>query len=397
MQIPVRAGLAAGLTAATAAALVAAPAVVLAPPELEPVVVHAEVTQLNAASDLITSVYGVTRYWANYASLELAPWALGWVPFGYLVSDQIYIWYPGGGWQPGFVLPVTDSFVEDFLNPVVNDPLDLGTWTSGIGAVANAAATGVVGGIDNEIRYALSLDWLPFPLPPLPSLAAAQTSGTDLALPQRLEELSAALRALAQSADGTADELASDLQERAVRIAALVHENSERIVDAGLRFAAGLGSAVPRPPERAIGAGFAAPAPDAGPAAAPTLVDVALPEPDDDRPATRKRPDLAGAPPGPEATDLPATPDRAEPPALNPRKALAAANDARRESAKKVATDVRERAREHAKSLRGGLRKATAALTDRRGTRGGDTDAGGSAHDAGSDKARESRAEAESD
>ena len=117
---------------------------------------------LNAASDLIDGVYSFTRYWANYVSLELGPWLINWVPFGYLISDQIYIWYPD------FVLPVVDSFVYDFLDPVVNNPLDLGVWIDGIGDIINTAVTGVYNGIVSEIDYVLSFGWFPIPLPPLP-------------------------------------------------------------------------------------------------------------------------------------------------------------------------------------------------------------------------------------
>ena len=120
------------------------------------------VTVQNAASDVIESVYRFTRYWANYVSLDLGPWLINWIPFGYLISNQIQIWYPR------FVLPVVDSFVYDFLVPVVNDPLNLAVWAQGIGDMINTAVTGVRDGITEEIRYIVTLGWLPFPLPPLP-------------------------------------------------------------------------------------------------------------------------------------------------------------------------------------------------------------------------------------
>lgn len=116
----------------------------------------------NAASDLIDSVYAVSRYWANYVSLELGPWLINWLPFGYLISDQIYIWYPD------FVLPTVDSFVYDFLDPVVNDPLNPTVWIDGVGAIVNTAANGIVKGISDEIEYIVTFGWFPIPLPPLP-------------------------------------------------------------------------------------------------------------------------------------------------------------------------------------------------------------------------------------
>lgn len=136
---------------------------------------------LNAASDVIDTVYAFTRYWANYVSLELGPWLINWIPFGYLISDQIQIWYPN------FVLPVVDSFVYDFLDPVVNDPLNLAVWAQGIGDIIDAAVNGVVNGVSAEIQYILDFGWFPIPLPPLPSFpipgaasADAEVDGADV-------------------------------------------------------------------------------------------------------------------------------------------------------------------------------------------------------------------------
>ena len=138
----------------------------------------------NVASDVIDSVYSFTKYWANYVALDLGPWLINWVPFGYLVSDQINIWYNA------FVLPVVDSFVYKFLDPIVNDPLNLGVWWNGAVAIADAAIKGVGAGIAGEINYVFSLGWLPFPLPPLPGLAPQ--AATDTADPVLRMSLAAA-------------------------------------------------------------------------------------------------------------------------------------------------------------------------------------------------------------
>ena len=139
----------------------------------------------NAASDVIDSVYSFTRYWANYVALDLGPWLINWIPFGYLVSDQIDIWYNA------FVLPVVDSFVYKFLDPVVNQPLDPSVWWNGAWAIADAALKGVGAGIAGEIDYVFSLGWLPFPLPPLPGLAP-QGATTETADPVLRMSLAAA-------------------------------------------------------------------------------------------------------------------------------------------------------------------------------------------------------------
>lgn len=143
---------------------------------------------LNAASTVIDDVYAVTRYWANYVSLELGPWLLNWLPLGYLISDQIYIWYPD------FVLPTVDSFVYDFLDPVVNDVLNPAVWLDGINAVINTAANGVVNGIAAEINYVLSLGWFPIPLPPLPTpplprVAVESTPAVTAAVSSEVDEV----------------------------------------------------------------------------------------------------------------------------------------------------------------------------------------------------------------
>ena len=151
--------------------------------ELAPAATDDGVTVQNAASDVIEAVYSFTRYWANYVSMDLGPWLINWIPFGYLISNQIQIWYPN------FVLPIVDSFVYDFLVPVVNDPLNLSVWAQGIGDMINTTVTGLRNGITAEIRYIVTLGWLPFPLPPLPpfpipgaSLATASAdAGVQLA------------------------------------------------------------------------------------------------------------------------------------------------------------------------------------------------------------------------
>ncbi|MBB3605754.1 hypothetical protein FHT40_005441 [Mycolicibacterium sp. BK556] len=118
----------------------------------------------NNVSDAIDAVYGAIMYWADYWALELGPYLLGWVPFGYLISDQLYIWYPN------FTVPVSASFVYDFLDPVVNDFWNFNVWRDGLTALANTTRVqlGVV--TQQEIAYVFSLAWFPFPLPPLPPI-----------------------------------------------------------------------------------------------------------------------------------------------------------------------------------------------------------------------------------
>lgn len=138
-------------------------------PPIDAAPAAADVEVRNAASDVINSVYAFTKYWANYVALDLGPWLINWIPFGYLVSDQINIWYQA------FVLPVVDSFVYQFLDPVVNQPLNPGVWWNGAWAIANTALNGIVSGISSEVDYVFSLGWLPFPLPPFPAAPQGAT------------------------------------------------------------------------------------------------------------------------------------------------------------------------------------------------------------------------------
>ncbi|SBS76520.1 conserved exported hypothetical protein [uncultured Mycobacterium sp.] len=123
----------------------------------------------NNVSNAIDAAYGVIMYWSNYLALELGPYLLGWIPFGYLISDQIYIWYPN------FTVPVADAFVYNFLDPVVNDFWNPTVWRDGLTAIANATRVGLGTVVQQEIAYAWSLAWFPFPLPPLPPLPFAAT------------------------------------------------------------------------------------------------------------------------------------------------------------------------------------------------------------------------------
>jgi hypothetical protein len=130
---------------------------------------QAAVQANNSASNAIDAVYGWILYWGSYLALDLGPYLLGWVPFGYLISDQIYIWYPN------FTVPVADSFVYDFLDPVVNDFWNPTVWRNGLTSIVQTAVSSLGTVANQEIAYFLSLGWFPIPLPPLPPLPFAAT------------------------------------------------------------------------------------------------------------------------------------------------------------------------------------------------------------------------------
>lgn len=121
-------------------------------------------TTLNAASNAVDAVYQAVLYWTDYFALDLAPYVLGWIPFGGLISDQIYAIYPP-------VVDFTDSVVYDLVDPVLNDPLNLAVWANGLSAVAYTGAASVVNVGINEVNLVINyaLGWLP-PLPPIPPI-----------------------------------------------------------------------------------------------------------------------------------------------------------------------------------------------------------------------------------
>lgn len=143
--------------------------------ELDMPLAAGDVAVQNAASDFVDWAYQGILQWTNYFALELAPWALGWFPFGGLISDSIYALY-----DP--IVTFTDSVVYGLIDPVLNDPLNLAVWTNGLSQVAYTAVASLLNAGINEINAVIDyfLGWLP-PLPPIPPLSAA--AETTLAAP----------------------------------------------------------------------------------------------------------------------------------------------------------------------------------------------------------------------
>ncbi|MGV0811707.1 hypothetical protein ABQF34_07060 [Mycolicibacterium boenickei] len=132
-----------------------------------------EVGVQNAASDWLTAGYEFIQYWVDYG-VELADWVLGWIPGGYLIGDQINIFY----WD--LIRPIANGYFYGWLVPVVNDPLNLNVWWNGfVNTVDAAINAGIDFGI-SEFNYFFG--WILPPLPPLPGLAATQTVAATQAL-----------------------------------------------------------------------------------------------------------------------------------------------------------------------------------------------------------------------
>ena len=146
----------------------------------------ADVTAANPASDFVNWVYAGIIEWTDYFALELAPYVLQFVPFGWLITDQIFAIYPP-------IIDFTDSIVFDLVDPVLNDPLNLEVWANGISAVAYTAVASLVNVAINEVNLVIDyfLGWLP-PLPPIPpwppfpvtaATTLADEAGLQAALP----------------------------------------------------------------------------------------------------------------------------------------------------------------------------------------------------------------------
>jgi hypothetical protein len=151
--------------------------------ELDLTLAAADVTAQNAASDFVDWVYQGVVEWADYFALELAPWALGWIPLGNLITDQIYALYPP-------IIDFTDSIVYDLVDPVLNDPLNLAVWANGLSAVAYTAVASLINAGINEINLVIDyfLGWLPPlpPIPPWPPFPVSADATADLMTPQAL-------------------------------------------------------------------------------------------------------------------------------------------------------------------------------------------------------------------
>ncbi|CAN5122829.1 hypothetical protein BH09ACT8_BH09ACT8_59820 [soil metagenome] len=137
---------------------------------------------LNAASDAVVNAYNFVMMYADYVALQLAPYVLQFLPFGWVITDQIYAIYPP-------ITDFTDSVVYDLVAPVINDPLNLAVWANGISAVTYSAAASVLNVAINEVNVVINyfLGFLPPlpPIPPWPSLAAPSTA----AAPKSVEML----------------------------------------------------------------------------------------------------------------------------------------------------------------------------------------------------------------
>lgn len=116
----------------------------------------------NAASDWLTGAYQFIQYWVDYG-VEVAEWALGWVPFGYLIGDQVDLFYYD------LIRPIANAIFYEAVVPIVNDPLNLNVWWTSIG---NAIGTSINEAINFGVaEFNYFFGWILPPLPPRPGAA----------------------------------------------------------------------------------------------------------------------------------------------------------------------------------------------------------------------------------
>jgi hypothetical protein len=146
---------------------------------------------LDAASDWIVSSYQFLRYWVTYG-VQLADYVLGFIPFGYLLADQVSIFYYNLG------LPISDSIVYSLVVPVVNDPLNPASYVNGLIAVGQTSVNAAINTGIAEFNYFFG--WLIPPLPPLPP-AAARTAQPEEAVSTSSVGLDPTLTTIADAKD----------------------------------------------------------------------------------------------------------------------------------------------------------------------------------------------------
>ncbi len=123
-------------------------------------------TPQNGLSSAIISGYQFIQYWVDYG-VQLADYVLGFIPYGYLIGDQVSIVYFN------LVRPISDSVVYGLVVPVVNDPLNIWSYVNGAVIVGQTTINALINTGIAEFNYFFG--WLIPPLPPLP-LAATETT-----------------------------------------------------------------------------------------------------------------------------------------------------------------------------------------------------------------------------
>lgn len=131
----------------------------------------------------IINTYNFIEYWVDYG-VDVAAYALGWIPFGWIAGDQIQIFY--------------NSLIEPIARTITYNAAD---WISGyisfLQAINNdvlGSANAFIGFLNAEINWGWGLlPPLPFPpphIPPLPWFGILQTQAAAASLNAAAPEVS---------------------------------------------------------------------------------------------------------------------------------------------------------------------------------------------------------------
>ncbi|WP_328359718.1 hypothetical protein OG976_06965 [Mycobacterium sp. NBC_00419] len=120
---------------------------------------QASVTANSTAGDWVISSWNWIDYWVSYAA-DLTQYVLGWVWPLSLIGDQAPLLWNNLG------EPIGNALVYGLIVPVLNDPLNLAVWGTGLSIVVQSTFAAVVNTVIAEAEYFIG--WLIPPLPPLP-------------------------------------------------------------------------------------------------------------------------------------------------------------------------------------------------------------------------------------
>ena len=153
-------------------------------------------TPQNPASDFIVNAYQFIQYWVDYG-VSLADYVLGFIPYGYLIGDQVSIVYYS------LIRPIADSVTYSLIVPVVNDPLNIWSYVNGAIAVGQTTVTSLINLGIAEFNYFFG--WLIPPLPPLPLATTETTEVAAMSLTAAAEAPAESLEPVDAPAEDPAD------------------------------------------------------------------------------------------------------------------------------------------------------------------------------------------------
>jgi hypothetical protein len=170
----------------------------------------------------IKDAYNFVEYWVDYG-VDVAAYAVGWLPFGWVAADQIQIFYNS------LIEPVARTITFNIADWVGGSQ----TFLQGLNRVVLDSANAGIGFVNAEIAWGWSLlPPLPFPPPQIPSLpwftqaqsvtaaapalAPGEAGGTRVAATAvgQLRSVVEGERTVPEAVEGVADAVRARIAER---------------------------------------------------------------------------------------------------------------------------------------------------------------------------------------